>query len=485
MSSPPDPLTLIDASLDDVRAAVIAEGERQTGLRNRSPVGILRGIWETLALVVRRVYAAHIRPMYATADRSRATGPWLDLHARYLSVRRKAAHAAAGHVTALSAITTVTIAAGTELATAASTGVRLVVTAETELPAGVAVQVPVRAAEAGVRGNIVPGTATASEDWPAVTWSLAADWLSQPGSDEEADAALRRRIDDRWRSLGDGYPPPQYRYLAESVAGVRRAIVVRTPRGFGSADLVVIAEGGTGVPSHALLDAVTAAIEDHRMICRDLRVRGGSIVPIAVSVLWEGGGYSDAAVAAAIEQGLADATADGVVRVADIYGAAVKMLPGLSYFGVAAPLHDVTIGAGSLPDLTVTAAEGRAPATHVPSGGTSTGSGSGSGPEPITASLPYGVLAGDGTLVPQAPQAPVASGRWTLTLPALSAGQTWYLGPLPAGVRLTGIESYSASILSDWSQRAADGVWIYSTSAAALVPAGVLMDAEVTAERTS
>lgn len=477
-----DPLTLIDAPLDDVREAVIREGERQTGLRNRSPLGVLRGIWEVLALVVRRLYDAHITAMYQTADRSQATGPWLDLHARYLDVRRKEAVTAAGRVTALSPAATVTITAGTKLATETAAGVRLVVSAETELPAGVATQVPVRAAVAGARGNVTPGTAMTSDDYAVVSWSLADDWLTRPGSDREADDALRRRIDDRWRSLGDGYPPPQYRYVATSVPGVRDVIVVRTPRGYGSADVVVISDDASGVPSQTLLDDVTAALEERRMICRDLRVRGGAIVPIHVSVTWEGGGYTDAQVAAAIKAAMAGAVTDSVVRVSDIYAAATE-LPGLSYIGVVAPLHDVQFGAGSLPDLHVVATEGRALATHVPGGGTSTG-GSSSGPEPITDDLAYGVLAG-GSLVGQPPQAPVASGRWVVTLPALSAGETWYIGPPPAGVRLTGIESYSVSILSDWSQRPADGAWIYSAAAAAMVPSGVVMDVEVTAERTS
>ena len=479
----PDPLSLIDAPLADVREAVIAEGERQTGMRNRSPVGVLRGIWETLALVVRRIYDAHISSMYRSADRAQATGAWLDLHGRYLAVPRQAAAAAAGQVTALSPATTVTVTEGTELDTRTSPGVVLVVSSETELPAGVATQVPVRAAVAGAAGNVVPGTVVTAADYPAVSWSLLDDWLTRPGSDREGDDALRRRIDDRWRSIGDGYPPAQYRYLAESVPGVRRAIVLRTPRGFGSADMIVIADSDTGVPSRVLLDAVTAALEAHRMICRDLRVIGGAVVPIRVEVLWEGGGYTATQVAAAIEAGLADAVVDSAVRVADIYSAAVNGLPGITYFGLASPLHDIEVGRGALPDLTVIATEGRVPATHVSGGGGASAHGSG-GPAPITDSLAYGRVASDGSLLPQSPQAPVASGRWVLTMPALQVGQTWYLGPLPAGVRLAGIESYSASVLSDWSRRA-DGAWVYDASAAAMVPPEVVMDVEVTAERTA
>lgn len=474
----PDPLSLIDATPDQVSARVVALGEAATGLRNRAPTGVLRGIWETIALVVRRIYDAHVTPMYAQADRARATGPWLRMHAAYLAVTPRGAQAATGRVTALSPVTTATIALGAELTARDAT--RLVVTAETEAPAGVAVPVPVRAAVAGAAGNIAPGSSVAAADYPDVTFSLPDTWLTQAGSDGETDAALRRRIDDRWASLGDGYPPAQYRFLAEGVAGVKRAIVLRAPRGFGSADVVVIAEGDTGVPAPALLDAVRAALEDHRMICRDLRITGGAIVPIHVEVLFEGGGYTSDQVAAAIEQGMDGAIEAGVVHVADIYAAAARGLPGLTYFGVAAPLHDVEVVPGSLPDLSVTATPGRVPATRVSGGGAATGSGS-AGPEPITDRLAYGKVAG-GALVPQAPQAPVASGRWVLTLPALAAGETWFLGPFPAGIALDGVESYGVDIASDWTQRA-DGIWTYG--AADLVPPGVVMDVEVTARHSA
>ena len=469
----PDPLSLIDATADQVSARVVELGEAATGLRNRSPVGVLRGIWETIALVVRRLYDAHVTPMYVQADRARATGPWLRMHAAYLAVTPRGAQATTGRVTAISA-TTVTIASGVEL-TAGAAAQRLVVTAETEAPAGVAVTVPVRAAVAGAAGNVAPGAAVSSKAYPDVAFSLPNDWITQTGSDGEIDDALRRRVDDRWASLGDGYPPAQYRYLAEGVPGVKRAIVLRAPRGFGSADVVIVAEAAV-VPPPALLDAVRAALEDHRMICRDLRILGAAIVPIRIQVLFEGGGYTPAQVAAAIEQGMDGAIEGGGVHVADIYAAAVDGLPGLTYFGVSAPLHDIGLGPGSVPDLSVTATMGRLPPTHVPGGGTGSSS---AGPEPITDSLAYGKLV-SGALVPQAPQTPLASGRWALTLPALAAGETWYIGPFAAGTELAGVASYGVDDRANWSRRA-DGVWTYG--AAATVPAGVVMDVEVTARR--
>ena len=469
-----DPLSLIDADLDHLRSAVIAEGERQTGLRNRNPVGVLRGIWETVALIVRRIYTGHIGAMYRASDRAAATGPWLDMHGLYLGVPRKAATVAEGRATAISPATTVTIASGAELV-ASALKQRFVVTEETVAPAGVAVPVPVRAAAVGAAGNIAPGSSVAADAYPDVTFSLAPDWLTQPGTDQETDDALRRRIDDRWASLGDGYPPAQYRYLAESVAGVKRAVIVRAPRGFGTADVIVAAEGGAGVPSPELLDQVRAALEDRRMLCRDMRIEGGAIVPIHIEVYFEGGGWSASQIESAIKQGMDNAVEGGVIQAADIYAAASARLPGLEYFGVAAPLSDVFLGPASVPDITVIARMGRAPAVHVPGGGSTTGGGA----QPaITDDLPYGKLSG--ALVPQVPQPPVASGRWVVTLPGLASGETWYIGPFAAGTALAGIESYSMDITADWTQRA-DGRWIYR--AASTVPPGVEMDIKVTARR--
>ena len=463
-----DPLTLIDGSAEDVGAAVIQIGEQQTGLRNRSPVGVLRGIWETVALIVRRVYAAHVTPMYTAADRQTATGPWLRMHAAYLGVRPQGATTARGSLRAFSPISTQTVAAGAAVTVQGSPA--LTVDQAVELPAGVAVALPVTAVEPGPAGNVAPGAELALAGNPDVAVSAPLGWLATPGSDAESDDRLRARIDDRWRSLGDGSPPAQYRFVAEAVPGVRRAIVVRAPRGFGSADVVVVAADASGVPSPALLAAVTAALADERMICRDLRVVGGAIVPVRIHVLYAGP-YDDSQVAAAIRQRVAAATSGDVLRVADIYAAAAA-LDGLEYFGVVAPLHDVALGPGGQADISVLAEMGRLPATQG-SGGTGPSAG-----QPITAALPYGIVDGNGSLRAQPAQAAIASGRWVLSLPPLAAGEAWYIGPLPAGATLSAIDSYGVDVTADWAPRA-DGVYLYSL--ASTVPPGVAMDVEVTA----
>ena len=477
-----DPLSLIDSTAEQTSEAVIAIGEEQTGLRNRAPTGVLRGIWETISLVIGRIYAAHITPMYAQADRSRAAGPWLRMHAAYLGVRPLPATAAQGSLQAVSPAP-LTIDAGTPITVQGSTQ-RLLVTAVTQLDADVASALPVRAETAGSSGNIAPGSLLTTEAYPGVTISASRDWIATPGADAESDDALRRRIDDRWASLGAGQPGAQYRYVAESRPGIARAIIVRTPRGPGSVDLSLISTAPTGVPSAAQIADVTHALEDLRMICRDLVISGGAIVPIQIRVLFEGGGYSVSQVEDAIEQGM-DSTLDGtgVLRVADIYATAVRELPQLTYLGVESPLHDVDIGPGSLADLQVTATIGRVPATHA-SGGTTTGGGGSAGPEPITDSIVYGVrTTAGGALTPQPPKAPIASGQWAIVLPALDAGETWYFGPLPAGTELAGVEQFTADVTADWQLDADTGTYVYAYGAT--VPAGVQSDIVVTARRTT
>ena len=473
-----DPLTLIDGSAEDVRAAVIEIGEQQTGLRNRSPAGVLRGIWETVALVVRRIYAAHVTPMYTAADRQAATGPWLRMHAAYLGVQPLPATAAQGSLQAFSREQAVTIDAGTPVAVQGSTQ-RLLVTVATQLPLSVASTLPVRAENPGAAGNIAPGSLLEIVAAPGVIVTAPRDWITIPGADPESDAALRRRLDDRWASLGAGQPEAQYRYVAESRPGIARAVVVRTPRGPGSVDLVLISTAPTGVPSAAQIADVTQALDDLRMVCRDLRIVGGATVPVSISVLFEGGGYTPAQVAAAIKQGVGGIYAGGVVHMADIYTAAAA-LPNLTYFGVASPLHDIDIGRNSVPDITVTATMGRVPAAHVPGGTTG---GSSSAPQPVTDSLAYGVRTAAGVLTPQPPKAPVASGQWALVMPGLAAGETWYFGPLPTGVELAGVEQFTADVTADWQLDAANGIYVYAYGAA--VPAGVESDITVTARRTT
>ena len=474
-----DPLSLIDATAEQTDAAVVAIGEAQTGLRNRAPTGVLRGIWGTLALVARRIYDHHVTPMYTAADRQTATGPWLRMHAAYLGVRPISASAAQGSLQALSAAEApVNIDAGTPI-TVQGSPQRLLVTAATQVEPGAASALPVRAETPGAAGNIAPGVKLTIET-PGVTVSAPIDWITTPGADPETDDALRRRVDDRWASLGSGQPEAQYRFVAEGRPGIDRAIVVRTPRGAGSADLVLISTDPTGVPSAAQIADVTQALDDLRMICRDLQVLGGAIVPIRIAVLYEGGGYTPAQVAAAIEQGMDDVGAAGVVHVADIYTAAASGLPALTYFGVESPLHDVEIGLRSVPDITVTATMGRVPPAHVPGGAAGSGSG---GPQPITDSLAYGVRTAAGVLTPQAPQAPIASGQWALAMPGLGSGDTWYFGPFPAGVELAGVEQYTADVTADWQLDAATGIYVYAHGAT--VPAGVQSDILVTARRTT
>lgn len=471
-----DPLSLIDATDEQVRARVTELGEANTGLRNRAPVGVLRGVWETIALVVRRLYDAHVTPMYAQADRSRAAGSWLRMHAAYLGVTPKPATPASGSLQALAAAQA-TIQAGTPI-TVQGSSQRLLTTAPVQLAAGADAALPVRAETAGAAGNVAPGSLLTMSAHPAVTVSAPRDWITTPGADAESDAALRRRIDDRWASLGHGQPAAQYRYVAESRPGIARAIVVRTPRGPGSTDLVLISTAPTGVPSTAQVADVTAALDGLRMICRDLIVRGGALIDVDIQVFFRGP-YTAAAVARAIREEVAAASETGV-RVAAIYRAAAARLPDLEYFGVAAPLHDVVLAPGDLPQITVAAAAGAAPASG---SGAQLAAAAIAGPA-ISASLAYGVRTAAGALNPQQPpQAPIASGQWALVLPALAAGETWYFGPLPPGAALTAIEQFTLDVTADWQLDAASGAYLYAHGAS--VPAGVETDITVTARRAA
>lgn len=447
-----DPLTLIDAPEAEVQAAVIQIGEQQTGLRNRSPVGVLRGIWETIALIVRRLYSAHISPMYVQADRARATGVWLEMHGRYLAVPPQAATPAKGILTARAAAET-QVPAGASVQRDGRDVLQ--VDADTTLPADTDTGLPVTATTAGAAANLRPGTALSIPALPGVTVTAGVNWLHTPGADRETDDRYRRRIDDRWRSPGWGQPPARFRFVAEGVAGIRQAWIVRTPRGFGSMDVIVTSTHPDGLPTPEQITAVRSALDDYRMICRDIRVRGAVPVPVAVDVVYAGP-YTAAEVRQAI-QTTVGSPVGGTLQLATIYLAAAA-LPGIEYFGVRAPLADVGLGPDGIAALTITVSMSQ-----------SLGAAGRSAP----GTLSYGRRTVSGhTATSQ--QAEATPGRWTVRLSALGAGETWWFR-LPDGWALSALESYGVDESSEWTLT--DGEYRYSSPKS--VPSGVELDIDV------
>lgn len=447
-----DPLTLIDGSAEEVSAAVIEIGEQQTSLRNRSPVGVLRGIWETVALVLRRVYAAHITPMYVQADRQRAVGPWLEMHGRYLAVPPQAATPAKGILTARAEAET-QVPAGAPVQRDGKEV--LLVDTDTKLPAGTDTGLPVTAAAAGAAANFRPGTSLSIPSLPNVTVAAGVNWLHTPGADRETDDRYRRRIDDRWRSPGWGQPPARYRFVAQGVAGIKQAWISRAPRGFGSMDLIVISTHPDGLPTPEQITAVHAALDGYRMICRDIRVRGAVPVPVAVEVVYDGP-YTAAEVRQAI-QTTVGSLVGGTLQLGSIYLAAAA-LPGIDYFGVRSPQADVDLGEDGIAALTITVSVGQS---------------LGAAGRSAASTLSYGRRTVSGHTATQQ-QAEAAPRRWNIRFEALAPGETWWFS-LPDGWSLAALESYGVDVSSEWTLT--DGEYRYTSPES--VPSGTELDVDV------
>jgi uncharacterized phage protein gp47/JayE len=168
------------------------------------------------------------------------------------------------------------------------TELRYKVTKKVTFGAGTDFQIPVIAEFAGSGYNIgsempvritrvIPGLDAVS---------VGGDWITALGENTEEDEPCRERIKNRWRSQTLGDTKETYRYYAESVAGVRSAKIIRTPRGPGSADVIIAPV--TGLPNAALLEAVEAALYDHELLGFDVQANAPAVTNISVVIEFSG-----------------------------------------------------------------------------------------------------------------------------------------------------------------------------------------------------
>ena len=280
-----DPTTFLNKSKDDIRKEIMEIGKRETGISNLKSTGVLRGILETMSLMVTRIYTAFLAPMLTQVDRRKATGFWLDLHGNNLGVTRNQAKRTTGTFTG-AAYKAGTLKAGAWIRVEGAK-LRFRVTKDVPFLAG-PFKVPVEAERTGPEYNISGTSRLVLTKVTMGVESVAAgkDWISYSGTNTEADAAYRRRIDARWNTKGDGNPPSRYVLVARSAAGITHAKVLRTPRGWGSVDVIVA--GSAGLPTPKQLADVRAALDGESMICRDLVVRAPEKVTTDIVIEFSG-----------------------------------------------------------------------------------------------------------------------------------------------------------------------------------------------------
>ncbi|MCY4377333.1 MAG: baseplate J/gp47 family protein [Spirochaetaceae bacterium] len=330
-----------------MRADAEAAASAETGLTNPRSVGAIKGSIEALLLLVGRVWDRWVTPASKQVDRSEATGFWLRLHAANAGLTALQPSATRAVFTATAGAAG-TLAAGTEVTAAGLP--RYAVDAEVTFVAGT-FSVPVTAVVAGVAGTLADGTALTPPD--GLDSIVAAEgWITLPGEDAEGDDHLRERIDDRMESLGDGHPEAQYRLVAMGVTGIREALVLRTPRGPGSVSVVL--RSVAGVPTQAQIDAVEAALDEHRMVTRDLLVQAPPATPAAVALSYRGTATPDA-VRAMVVQYVGSLRLGQALTEDGLYSAG-RTFAGAELISVDLAGGDrVTPAAGGVVDATVTA----------------------------------------------------------------------------------------------------------------------------------
>jgi uncharacterized phage protein gp47/JayE len=220
-----------------------------------------------------------------------ATGAWLDLHAQDVGLTRHPATQTEGEVVFFRTGSSgnVAIPAGVIVRTLTSSqGEQLEyqVATETILPDGeTEAAVPVQASTTGSRYNVAAGMIAELVTHVAGVEGVRndEDWITSEGTDQETDANLRQRHQERWPALASGATAAAYRSWAREIAGVVDVGVDDAfPRGEGTADVIIT--GTAGQPSAELVDEVQALIDDRKPLCSDILVRGPGDIETPVRV---------------------------------------------------------------------------------------------------------------------------------------------------------------------------------------------------------
>lgn len=331
-------LSFIDRTDDEIRKEVIETASKELGFRNLKSTGVLRRLFEVFARFLGQVYHKFISPIYHETNLDTADGLWLDQWGLLLGVARKAATKTKGEVT-LVAYGDGEIEAGAWI-TVSGTDLRFKVLEKTAFSEG-ETKISVEAEFEGSGYNV------SGDDEGVLTKVVSGvdhivfkeGWISATGTDEEDDDSYRSRIKNLWISQGVGNPPPSFYYYAESVDGVKEVKLVRTPRGYGTVDVIVVAENG--MPSEELLQDVYDALYDHALICNDLQVKAPQQKAAEISIEFSGDA-SENEVEEAVMQYVYGLGIGGRLEIRGIYDTLEAF--DLDTVEVIAPLRDVQAG---------------------------------------------------------------------------------------------------------------------------------------------
>ncbi|WP_027188073.1 baseplate J/gp47 family protein [Desulfovibrio cuneatus] len=250
--------------------------------------GIVRGLLEIYAWVLWAFYE-FLRRSLPQAFPLQAEGDWLNLHADQVTLERREATRASGHVLfsrAPGVTGNIRIPAGRIVRTrpdGRGNVYRYITQGEAVLPNGEeTVAVPVQAEEYGQAANATAGQiCEISTHIPGIAGvNNTEDWLQEEGANTETDAQLQERYVLAWLEKA-GCTAAAYKSWALAVPAVLTAeILDQHPRGEGTVDVVV--RGTAGIPTESLLEKVRASIA-HKIPVNDRwLVKAPVEVPVAL-----------------------------------------------------------------------------------------------------------------------------------------------------------------------------------------------------------
>jgi len=308
--------TWIDADEETIRNDIISIAKDKTKLTNFKSTGVLRGILEALTACVVFIYKSAINAIYKNATLDGATGFFLTCWGLLLGVVRKQAAKASGNFTG-HADGDGDVPEGAWIVVE-GTKLRYKVTQKVSFQADTGFPIPVIAEFAGTDYNIGSQMKVRVTRVISGLDSVSVDegWIRVHGENTEEDDPYRERVKTRWRSQTFGDTKETYRYYAESVPGVRRAKIIRTPRGPGTTDVIIASV--IGLPNAELIKAVEDTLYDHELMAFDVQVKPPEVKNIDVVIEYSGlPEESDVALVA--ESYVHDLGIGGRFKLADLY----------------------------------------------------------------------------------------------------------------------------------------------------------------------
>lgn len=287
-------------SYDEILAAMQARYRELSGFDadNASDIGIrLRVLAEQVHRALGEIGELNRQVFVQTS-----TGEHLELHAETRGISRKNALAAEGTLRfwrETPAQSDIAIAQGVLCATRPEPQLQFETTGTAVLPAGAkSVDVPARAVEPGVSGNVAPGSVCLM-----VTPAPGISGVGNPegfsgGVDAESDDALRERLLRSFSSISNGTNSAFYYDLAMQHEGVASANVLPRHRGRGTVDVVVACRNPAD--EAGIVAALQADMQARKEINVDVQVYGAvrDRTAVSVEVSVEDGYDADAVLAA-------------------------------------------------------------------------------------------------------------------------------------------------------------------------------------------